>query len=102
MKTQVIPINDKRRIIMGVKEFKEKIIADPAFAAKFADVKSVEDLVTLAKKEGFVFTVEDVKNNTELTTAELEEAAGGAALFADTYFFVTNATIFAKTYFVES
>jgi len=86
---------------MGVKEFKEKIIADPAFAAKFANVKSAEELVSLAKKEGFTFTVEDVKNNTELTAAELEGAAGGATIFAETYF-VTNATIFAKTYFVES
>lgn len=84
---------------MGVKEFKEKIIADPAFAAKFANVKNAEELVSLAKKEGFAFTVEDVKNNTELTAAELEGAAGGATIFAETYF-VTNATIFAKTYFV--
>jgi predicted ribosomally synthesized peptide with nif11-like leader len=84
---------------MGVKEFKEKIITDPAFAAKFANVKTPEEVVTLAKGAGFHFTVEDIKNNTELTAAELEGAAGGATVFAKTYF-VTNATIFAKTYFV--
>jgi len=79
---------------MGIKEFKEKIIADPAFAAKFANVENAEDLVSMAKKEGFAFTVEDVKNNTELTAAELEGAAGGASIFA-------NAIIYAITYFVE-
>jgi predicted ribosomally synthesized peptide with nif11-like leader len=84
---------------MGVKEFKEKIIADPAFASKFASVKTPEEVVSLAKDAGFHFTVEDVKNNTELTAAELEGAAGGGSIFAKTYF-VTNASIFAKTYFV--
>lgn len=84
---------------MGVREFKEKIAADSDFAAKFENVSTAEELVELATKEGYSFTVEDVKNNTELIDAELEAVAGGASIFAKTYF-VTSRTIFAKTYFV--
>lgn len=84
---------------MGVKEFKEKIMKDEEFAAKFASVTSPEEVVEMAAKEGFTFTVEDIKNNTELTDAELEAAAGGASIMAKTYF-VNPSTIFAKTYFV--
>ncbi len=86
---------------MGVKEFKEKIIADPEFASKFANAKNPEEVVSLAKDNGFSFTVEDINNNTELTAAELEGATGGGSIFAKTYF-VTTASIFAKTYFVTT
>ena len=86
---------------MGVREFKEKIAADQAFAAKFENVKTAEELVKIAAEEGFNFTVDDVKSNTELIDAELEAVAGGATIFAKTYF-VTSNTVFAKTYFVEN
>lgn len=84
---------------MGLKEFKEKIIKDEAFAKKFEDVTSPEDLVSKASAEGFTFTVDDVKNNSELTEAELDAAAGGKSIFASTYF-VNENTVFAKNYFV--
>lgn len=64
---------------MGFKEFKEKVLGDKAFAEKFKKVTSPEELVKLAAAEGYSFTVEDVKNNTELTDAELDAAAGGWA-----------------------
>ena len=62
---------------MGVKEFMEKIAADADFAAKFENVKTAEELVELATKAGYSFTVDDVKSNTELNDAELEAVAGG-------------------------
>lgn len=71
---------------MGFLEFKEKVMKDKAFAVKFKDVTSPAKLVELAKAEGFTFTEEDVKNNTELTGAELESVAGGATIMAKTYF----------------
>lgn len=85
---------------MGVKEFKEKIMNDEAFAAKFENAGTPEEVVELAAKEGFNFTVEDINNNTELTDAELEAAAGGVSILAKTYF-VSGGSIFAKTYFVK-
>lgn len=88
---------------MGVKEFKEKIMNDEVFAAKFANVETPEALVELAKQEGFNFTVEDVNANSELTDAELNAVAGGATIFAPTYFVTDggDGTIFANTYFVK-
>jgi predicted ribosomally synthesized peptide with nif11-like leader len=84
----------------GVKAFKEKIIQDEAFGQKFSEVQTPEELVTLAKAEGFDFSVDDVKNNTELTDAELSAVAGGA-IMANTYFVNKGGSVFAKTYFVN-
>lgn len=84
---------------MGIKEFKEKIVNDEAFAGKFANVKDAAELVELAKADGFRFTVEDVNDNAELTEAELNAAAGGSTILAKTYF-VKTSTVFAKNYFV--
>jgi predicted ribosomally synthesized peptide with nif11-like leader len=84
----------------GVKAFKEKVIQDEAFAQKFAKVQTPEELVTLAKAEGFDFTVADVKNNTELVEAELAAISGGGSIMAKNYF-VSGGSIFAKNYFVK-
>lgn len=89
---------------MGVKEFKEKIVADAEFAAKFENVNTAEELVEIATKEGYNFTVEDVNNNTELIDAELEAVAGGKSIFAKTYFVKSGdggGSIFASGYFVK-
>jgi predicted ribosomally synthesized peptide with nif11-like leader len=61
----------------GFKEFKEKILGDKAFAAKVKALKSLEAAVELGKQEGYVFTINDVKSNSELTEAELAAVAGG-------------------------
>jgi predicted ribosomally synthesized peptide with nif11-like leader len=84
----------------GVKAFKEKIIQDEAFAKKFENVKTPEDVVSLAAKEGFSFTVEDVKNNTELTDVELKAVAGGSTIAGPGHFVVPG-IIFAKSGFVK-
>ena len=84
----------------GLKEFKEKIMGDQVFAAKFASVTGSDDLVALAAKEGFNFTADDIKNNTELTDAELNGVAGGAAILAKGKF-VTDKVVFADGYLVS-
>jgi predicted ribosomally synthesized peptide with nif11-like leader len=73
----------------GFKEFKERVLSDKAFGEKVKALKSLEAAVELGKEEGYVFTVDDVKNNSELTEAELAAVAGGGA------------TIMAKSYFVK-
>ncbi len=80
---------------MGLKEFKERIQNDEEYAQKFADVSSTEDLVKLASKDGYLFSVEDFENNTELTDAELEAAAGGRSPLAKNNF-VTSRFAFDK------
>ena len=64
----------------GFKEFKEKVVSDKEFAAKVKALKSLEEAVELGKSEGYSFTADDVKNNTELTEAELAAVAGGAGI----------------------
>ena len=66
----------------GFKEFKEKVVSDKAFAEKVKALKSVEAAVDLGKAEGYEFTVDDVKNNSELTEAELAAVAGGGVAMA--------------------
>ena len=68
---------------MSFAEFKEKLLADPEFAKKFADIKSIDELVDAAAKEGYTFTAEDIKNGSELSDEEIESAAGGASVFID-------------------
>jgi len=74
----------------GLKDFKEKLIQDEAFAKKFEGADTPEKVVSIAKTEGFNFTVEDVKNNTELTDVELKAVAGGGSIAAKNYFVKTN------------
>jgi predicted ribosomally synthesized peptide with nif11-like leader len=57
-----------------IKEFKEKLISEADFAAKFKDAKTAEEAVELAKAEGFEITVQDIK---ELSDEELSDVAGG-------------------------
>jgi len=73
---------------MGFKEFKQKAMDDHTFANKFAGIDNPEMLVERAGTEGYHFTVSDVKNNTELTEAELSGISGG------------KSTIFAKNWFI--
>jgi predicted ribosomally synthesized peptide with nif11-like leader len=86
----------------GVKEFKEKIMSDEAFAKKFENVETPEDVVSIAAKEGFSFTADDVKNNTALTEIELKAVAGGAAAtIIKPGQFVKPGVIFASGGFVK-
>ena len=89
----------------GLRAFKERIMNDKSFASKFSGVSSPEEVVSMAAREGFTFTVADVKNNTELTDAELSGVAGGSnTVLADGYFVNSGgggATIFAPGYFVK-
>ena len=58
-------------------DFRKKAATDRSFAAKFEDCDSVEALVAAAAREGYSFTVEDIKNDTELLTEEVALAVGG-------------------------
>jgi predicted ribosomally synthesized peptide with nif11-like leader len=57
-----------------IKEFKERLIAAPEFAAKFKDAKTPEEAVELAKAEGFEITAAELD---ELADDELKDVAGG-------------------------
>ena len=59
---------------MGIKELKEKMKADKAFAEQFKDCKSVDEFIAAAKKAGYDVKEADLK----LTDEELSAVAGGA------------------------
>ena len=63
---------------MDYKDFRRKLSTDKAFASKFDGCETVEALIAAAAREGYSFTVEDVKNDTELLPEEAALAVGGA------------------------
>lgn len=66
---------------MGFNEFMEKGRTDKAFAAKFQGLTSVDDIVALAKNEGYNISVSDF--NEQMSDDELDNVAGGANLNND-------------------
>ena len=62
---------------MNYREYRKKLAQDAAFRAKFDGCKTLEALIEAATKEGYTFTAEEVRNNTELLPEELTTAAGG-------------------------
>lgn len=66
---------------MGFNEFMERGRTDKAFAAKFKGLTSVEDIVALAKNEGYNISVSDF--NEQMTDDELDNVAGGANINSD-------------------
>ena len=66
---------------MGFNEFMERGRTDKAFAAKFQGLTSVEDIVALAKNEGYNISVSDF--NEQMSDDELDNVAGGANLNND-------------------
>lgn len=61
-------------------DFRKKMATDRSFAAKFKDCRTVEDVVAAAGREGFRFTAEEVRNNTEILPEELTTVAGGVSI----------------------
>ncbi|MBR5337254.1 MAG: Nif11-like leader peptide family natural product precursor [Lachnospiraceae bacterium] len=77
---------------MNYVDFRKKVVTDSAFASKFKDCKDPASLIAAAAKEGYNFTEDDIKNNTDLLPEELELAAGGKTI-AHSNWFVTDKVI---------
>ena len=73
---------------MNYIDFRKKLVADADFAKKFSGAKTPAELIKLAAAEGYIFTEDDIKNNTELLPEELEMSAGGAICASN--WFVTD------------
>ena len=70
---------------MNYMDFRKKLVSDCDFAAKFKDCHTVEDMVAAAGREGFRFTAEEVRNNTEILPEELATVAGGVHIARDAF-----------------
>ena len=62
---------------MNYMDFRKKLAGDAAFRAKFDGCKTLEALIEAAAREGYSFTADEVRDNTELLPEELTTAAGG-------------------------
>lgn len=61
---------------MNLKEFKEKVTKDEAYAKKFNGVGEVEKIVEMAKQDGYNFTVDEFKKDTDFTQGSNPAANG--------------------------
>ncbi len=59
----------------SVEDLKKKL-QDPEFLKLFAHINSVEDIVKVAKEQGYDITTNDVENY-EMSDDKLESVAGG-------------------------
>jgi predicted ribosomally synthesized peptide with nif11-like leader len=62
---------------MDFKDFRRKLATDRAFAKQFENCHTPEELVAAAAQEGYSFSVEDIKNDTELLPEEIAQVSGG-------------------------
>ena len=62
---------------MDYMDFRRRLVKDAAFRAKFDGCETLEALIEAAAREGYSFTAEDVRNNTELLPEEVATVAGG-------------------------
>ena len=65
---------------MNYMEFRQKLATDADFKAKFSNCETVEELIKAAAGEGYSFTADDIRNNTEVLPEELAMVAGGLSL----------------------
>ncbi len=69
-------------------ELLAKIKEDAALAAKFADCKSADDVVAIAKEAGFEITAEEVEKLTDVSAEDLAGAAGGKPTLIKKYLII--------------
>ena len=72
----------------SVEDLKNRL-KDPEFMKLFADTKSAEDIVKIAKEQGYEIDVNDVKNY-EMSDDMLESVAGGKSDTTTTYVVINN------------
>jgi len=63
----------------GLKEFKEKMASDEAFAAQVKGLKSFDDIIGFAIENGYEFSDEDIEKLTDVSEDDLSVAAGGVS-----------------------
>ena len=63
---------------MGINELREKVKSDKALAEQFKGLKTPEEAVEVAKKNGYDISVSDLERMAELSEEQLKAVAGGA------------------------
>jgi predicted ribosomally synthesized peptide with nif11-like leader len=76
----------------GINDLQAKLKVDSALAEKFKGCKSLDDVISLAKAEGFDISVEDIEKLTDVSAEDLTKAAGGAFIAASGFHVIASST----------
>lgn len=61
----------------GIKELKARLNEDVEFKKKFCGLKDIDEMLDVARKEGYEVTMDEINCDQELTDDMLEAIAGG-------------------------
>lgn len=76
----------------GIKELKERLNEDVEFKKKFCGLKDIDEMLDVARREGYEVTMDEISCDQELTDDMLEAIAGGSRK-DDKYNQITNVYI---------
>ena len=76
----------------GIKELKARLNEDVEFKKKFCGLKDIDEMLDVARKEGYEVTMDEISCDQELTDDMLEAIAGGSRK-DDKYNRITNVYI---------
>lgn len=62
----------------GIKELKTRLNEDAEFKKRFCGLKDIEEMLEVAREEGYEVTMDEISCDQELTDDMLELIAGGA------------------------
>lgn len=78
--------------LKGIKELKARLNEDVEFKKKFCGLKDIDEMLDVARKEGYEVTMDEISCDQELTDDMLEAIAGGSRK-DDKYNQITNVYI---------
>ena len=76
----------------GIKALKARLNEDGEFKKKFCGLKDIDEMLDVARKEGYEVTMDEISCDQELTDDMLEAVAGGSRK-DDKYNQITNVYI---------
>ncbi len=76
----------------GIKELKARLNGDLEFKKKFCGLKDIDEMLDVARREGYEVTMDEISCDQELTDDMLEAIAGGSRK-DDKYNQITNVYI---------
>lgn len=76
----------------GIKELKARLNEDVEFKKKFCGLKDIDEMLDVARREGYEVTMDEISCDQELTDDMLEAIAGGSRK-DDKYNQITNVYI---------
>ena len=69
----------------GIKELKARLNEDVEFKKKFCGLKDIDEMLDVARKEGYEVTMDEISCDQELTDDMLEAVAGGKGVTRTDY-----------------